>query len=149
MKRLASFFLIEDATALVFKVLTSAGMEIWPLETLLNSPGLWSLLKNRRDRYLSELIKNIFIRVPKMCNQSLMGLTQHENERIHFPVNEPFKTYTLTQHSYAQHEGVHPIRHDTSPTSGRACWWHHFLGLGLLTLHLWLEKKQIGQSLLK
>lgn len=44
--------------------------------------------------------------------------------------------YYLTQHTDAQHEGVHSIGHHPRAPPGRARGGHHLLGLSFLTLHL-------------
>lgn len=47
----------------------------------------------------------------------------------------------LTQHADPQHEGIHPVRHDSGPPSCRARWGHHLLRLSFFTLHLPQESK--------
>lgn len=47
----------------------------------------------------------------------------------------------LTQHADPEHEGIHPVRHDSGSPSRRARWGHHLLRLSFFTLHLPQESK--------
>lgn len=53
----------------------------------------------------------------------------------------------LTQHTDAQHEGVHPIRHHPRAPPGRAGGGHHLLGLRFLALHLFSRGEENYRTL--